>query len=281
MKNKTNLIAISGKAGSGKSTVGLIIQLLLCQKKLNITNNFISQIVLKKENTDIKQLEFDSKWQIKQFSTKLKEIISILTGIPINDLEKQEVKDKVLGEEWWKFDETVIKNWLLNFYTRKEIDEDKSILLNNYKNSPKGIEKPTVRELLQTLGTNLLREQLHLNIFINALFADYREKVDFDNNLPMNKNWIITDLRFKNEKKAIEDRGGITIRVNRPKVCIAELSNGKKRLATPEEIEKYPEHISETELDNQLFTYTIDNNGSIEDLIESVKEILIKEKLIS
>ena len=267
MKNKTNLIAISGKAGSGKSIVGKIIQYLLCSNKGNVK---INDIIISNEHDW--WLEEQSNFEIKQFSNKLKQIVSILTGIPINDLESQEIKNKVLGEEWWKFDETVIKNWLLNFYTRKEIDEDKSIFLNNYKNSPKGIEKPTVRDLLQTLGTNLLREQLHPNIFINALFADYREKVDFDNNLPMNKNFIITDLRFKNEKKAVEDRGGITIRVNR--ITNNVLIDNDTHAVTDSQ------HISETDLDTSYFKYTITNDSSIEDLIESVKEILIKEKLI-
>jgi len=40
-------------------------------------------------------------------------------------------------------------------------------------------------------------------------------------------------------------------------------------------------HLSETALDNYSFDYTIDNNGTIEELIIKVKEILIKEKLIN
>jgi len=40
------------------------------------------------------------------------------------------------------------------------------------------------------------------------------------------------------------------------------------------------EYESETALDNTTFDYTIDNNGSIKDLIEKVREILIKEKLL-
>ena len=41
------------------------------------------------------------------------------------------------------------------------------------------------------------------------------------------------------------------------------------------------EHSSETALDGyKKWDYVIDNNGSIEELIESVKQILIKEKLL-
>lgn len=79
---------------------------------------------------------------------------------------------------------------------------------------------------------------------------------------PINKNnFIITDTRFPNELKAVKDREGITIRVNRPD--LAENS-----------------HPSETSLDSATFDYIIDNNGTIEELIDKVKEILIKEKII-
>jgi hypothetical protein len=40
------------------------------------------------------------------------------------------------------------------------------------------------------------------------------------------------------------------------------------------------EHPSETALDDTKFDYEIINDGSIEDLIEKVKEILIEQKII-
>ena len=79
------------------------------------------------------------------------------------------------------------------------------------------------------------------------------------NNFP---NWIITDMRFLNEMEAVKKREGITIRVNR------NLEESKDQ------------DESETELDNAEFDYVIENNGTIEELIEKVREILIKEKLI-
>jgi hypothetical protein len=39
-------------------------------------------------------------------------------------------------------------------------------------------------------------------------------------------------------------------------------------------------HPSETALDDAKFDYEIINDGTIEDLIEKVKEILIKEQII-
>ena len=58
------------------------------------------------------------------------------------------------------------------------------------------------------------------------------------------------------EMEAVKKKKGITIRVNR------NLEESKDQ------------HESETELDNAEFDYVIDNNGTIEELIEKVKEIL-------
>ena len=81
-------------------------------------------------------------------------------------------------------------------------------------------------------------------------------------------NWIITDVRFPNELEAIKKHNGITIRINRGLIE----RTGK--------MIQEPEHISETALDNAKFDYVIENDGTIEELIEQVKKILIKEEII-
>ena len=74
-------------------------------------------------------------------------------------------------------------------------------------------------------------------------------------------NWIITDMRFENELEAIVKKGGITIRVVRPGTVVGN-------------------HPSEVALDGFIMHYEIINDGTIEDLIEKVREILIKENII-
>jgi hypothetical protein len=135
-------------------------------------------------------------------------------------------------------------------------------------------ENTTIREFLQTLGTECLRDNLSKNIWTAALFADYKAKwvptgdsvaeedVSLEKEYP---NWIITDMRFPNELEAVEEREGITIRVNR--------NNGTRA------IDVNP-HPSETALDDAEFDYVIENDGTIEDLVEKVREILIKEEII-
>ena len=83
-------------------------------------------------------------------------------------------------------------------------------------------------------------------------------------------NWIITDTRFPNELKAVEDKQGITIRINRkPWINVDEYE-----VATGKKVERVAEHESETALDNAEFNYTIENDGTLKELINKVREIL-------
>jgi hypothetical protein len=168
----------------------------------------------------------------------------------------------------------------------KQSDKDSLIL---YKHTP--------RSLLQLLGTQCGRGILHPNIWINSLMSKYKAKGTDDKGfitkrgfngsitswipMPLTEpemypNWIITDLRFENEKKAIEDRQGICIRVERRKERQMFLQNATTIIDT-----RKVEHESETALDNHTFDETIINDGLIEDLIEKVKEILIRRNILT
>jgi hypothetical protein len=120
----------------------------------------------------------------------------------------------------------------------------------------------TVRELLQILGTDALRDQLHKDVWINSMFVDFMP--DFievrDNEFEeVEPNWVITDMRFENEFISVKRRGGVTIRVTRPS---AEVDDKSKL------------HSSETALHNYAFDFEIVNDGSFEDLREKVKKVL-------
>jgi dephospho-CoA kinase len=255
------IIGISGKSQSGKDTVGKIIQYL--------TNPFdrdMKTIFNLKEDYSV-----GNTWQIHKFANAVKDIVCILTGCTREQLEDEKFKNTKIGNEW--------------NYIEYEPDGINGDLRSKFEYSY------TYRQLLQTIGTNLFRDQLHSNTWINALMKDYklddgivREPISKENKAkyppgqaptlqqyyrePRYPNWIITDCRFPNEAKAIKDRGGILIRVNRPRY-----GNSMVALATA--------HESETALDGyEKWNYIIDNNGTIEELIEKVKQILIKEKLL-
>lgn len=289
------LVGISGKINSGKDTVGEIIQI--------ITNSphFTDEAVL----SFIGKSHLNPKWEIRKFADKLKDIVCLLLNVDRETLEDREFKEKELGEEWDKYRITYrsycrIMSGDCEFYDEYYTTEQEALSsikgnLEVEKSSVKiELIKLTPRLLLQLLGTECGRQIIHPQIWVNALMSEYKlingniSSSPYSSNRMNNAlaalkstypNWIITDIRFPNELKAIEDRAGITIRVNRP-------MGDSKFEGTQEEWDKLVErnkqvqHESEKALDNAEFDYTIQNDNTLEDLIQKVREILILEKII-
>jgi len=172
-------------------------------------------------------------WEIKKFAGKLKVIAEILSGVPKINFEDQEFKKQDMGPAWGM----------------------------------------TYRDLLQKLGTEAMRNGLHENVWVNALFSDYnREWVSIGDNTASEDafldkiypNWIITDTRFPNELEAAKALNGITIKVIR---------DSGNTIGTT--------HASETALDDYTeWDYIVNNNGSFEELKTQVFSILEKESLL-
>ena len=289
-----SIIAISGKIGSGKDLIGEIIQQLFWWKNTEanmLGYNYNSFLLLRETGQYKHNLQHYSKSEIKRFADSLKDIVCILLGCSREQLEDRKFKEKELGEEWWQYG-------LIRENCRRPIlypskKEDIERQLEVFENSKMYINKLTPRKLLQLLGTNVGRDIIHPNLWVNALFSKYvwdgKSITDGwiptynnpDNSgcdipaEPIMPNWIITDLRFPNELKAVKDRGGVSIRVNRDNEQVLK----DKGIHIPKHL-LTPEHKSETALDDAEFDYVIDNNGTIEDLIHIIKEILIKEKII-
>jgi len=229
------IIGINGKIGSGKDTVGSIIQYLTSECG-DINNKSYRDYEL------FLTMGGNSNWEIKKFAGKLKEIASLLTGIPIEKFEDQEFKKTMLGPEW----------------------------------------NMTVRDFLQILGTEGLRNGLHENVWVNALMCDYYVTPNKTTNEVFQEhfltgsssihyelpNWIITDMRFPNELNAVKAKYGITIHVTRGYILKGGLEDPKNS------------HSSETALDGHIFDYYIVNDGTIEELIKKVRQILKEEGLI-
>jgi hypothetical protein len=169
-------------------------------------------------------------WDIKKFADTLKDIVCVLLKCTREQLEDREFKETPLGEEW-----TTVRTIPSEYFTT----------LDN------SIREPlTPRKILQLMGTECGRNIIHKDIWVNSLFRDYKDGY-----------WIITDVRFLNEAKAIKNRGGILIRINR--------DVGQDT------------HISETILDDYTgFDYVINNNGTKHDLRKEVMKCLINEDLM-
>jgi len=258
------IIGISGKIGSGKDTAGLIIQYLTdeyAKRDGLIFQQWMEEYI----NINVGYDVTASKWEIKKFADALKDIVCILTGCTREQLEDITFKNSKLGDEWTKLD-----------------DHGNHITVGKRLNSIDTGDVMTYRELLQYVGTDLFRNQLHSNTWVNALFSKY------DNNFhavnfsvrqgiknPEYPSWIITDVRFPNEANGILDRNGIVIRINRK----SEIEKWSK--FDIDGFHEYPkEHKSETALDDYTFDYVIDNNGTIDDLINNIKDILVARKTI-
>lgn len=144
--------------------------------------------------------------EVKSFGAPLKRVAKMFLGDI--DLSSQDVKKSVLSEEW---------------------------------NNP---EPMTVRDFLQKLGTDAIRDGLHPNAWVNMLFNDYHYR----------QHWVIDDVRFPNEYNAIAYRGGVMIRINRGGIPTSD-------------------HPSETMLDDYEFDFVIDNNGSEDDFLNQIMAI--------
>ena len=173
-------------------------------------------------------------WKVKKFAGKLKEVSSLLTGLPIESFEDRLVKDMTL--EGWGM---------------------------------------TVREFLQKLGTEAIRDNLHQDAWVNALISEYNRSMEFvrvcstcntESTLPIClscktntlvdkciTNWVVTDCRFPNEADQIRRCGGFVIRVKRPYTKPVNA------------------HISEVALDGYKFDYTFHNDSDIEHITTKVK----------
>ena len=187
------------------------------------------------------------KWEVKKWAGKLKVIAELITGIPKEKFEDQDFKYTNLPECW-----------------------DRQVQSGRYKTT----QSMTVRDLLQLLGTEAMRNGLHENVWVNALMSEYTFThyavgaldTELTDDMGMYPNWIITDTRFPNELAAARTKNAITIKVHRP---------GSKS------DEKQAQHASETALDNVTdWDYVISNDGDLSDLRLKVYEILEAEKLL-
>ena len=274
------IISISGYIGSGKDTVGNILQILIDMP------HFSNKAVI--EYLDKKDINYS--YENKKFADKLKDIVCLLIGCTKEQLEDRDFKETSLGEEWtrysvangfWSHSDNNPSHKMMDSKqcTKEEYEEEVKI---NWQTAYKTVYTP--RLLLQHIGTELFRNQIIDGIWVNALMSEYKPKEELVGTTPENiqwgevyPNWIITDTRFPNELQAVKDKGGISIRVNRPKERELILRNATSIIDTRKTLE--PKHKSETALDNAEFDYVILNNGTLTDLINECGNIIKDYKI--
>lgn len=227
------IIAFNGRAGSGKDTAAKMIQ-WLCKPPLTCS--------LQEWLDATEDYRAVDNWHIKKFADPVRQITSILLGLPLEFTYTDEFKQMVLPPVW-------------NY--RKLVMEAHDGGEDIYQ-----MAEMTGRDFLQKLGTEAIRDGLHPDAWMNAVMSGY--KCVCNNCRPTECNqmpkWIITDLRFPNEMRAIKERNGITIKI----ISVREQKMN---------------HYSEIALEGASFDYYIDNSGSMQELLEQLKHILKLEKI--
>lgn len=267
--NYNFLVGISGKIESGKDTLARMIALAMyCERtgkepvpeNMNFTN---ALMIIQKERI-----------HIRKFAGPLKDMVCTLTGCTRANLEDITFKGSALPPEWNRTLHDA-REWLVLQGAEMDVvygkpDEE----ITEWADSRGFKFERTYRELLQELGTNILRTWIP-DVHVNATLATYkpipvpikdakvsgwgkeRGSVEFEKEkLP---KWIITDVRFPNEAEAIKERKGIVVRIER--------KQPEGTIGT--------QHSSETSLDNYTgWDVVVDNNGTLEQLYQQAHKIV-------
>lgn len=114
----------------------------------------------------------------------------------------------------------------------------------------------TPRQALQWLGTEVGRQMLHPDIWVNLLMQRLDAYIFASSACPA----YVTDVRFKNEYEALAERGALHVLVERPGVAAGDA------------------HVSEAlPFDKKSFDFIISNDGDLAELavkLEPIKKAL-------
>jgi hypothetical protein len=185
--------------------------------------------------------------KIVHFADILKDTCSVLFGIPRAWMETEEGKERQSGVPWpTQYTYVPEHTWLADKNGTKPLHKVW------VAGAPVQGKPMTVREVLQFVGTDLFRNQLDPDVWARSVFNQtYKEDVV-----------IVADCRFPNEAR-FGNLNGIVVKINRQ-------SNTKDA------------HASETALDSYTaYNAIVDNNGSLDALYQSWRELLVKYKFIT
>ena len=120
----------------------------------------------------------------------------------------------------------------------------------------------TPRYILQTIGTECMRDCIHTDFWVACL----------EKKIKLNRDYVITDVRFPNEIDSIHKMGGKIVEIQRgvvPEwyVHAAMYNNGDSGV-------KPNVHYSEWAWMGYKTDYTINNNGTKENLEEEIELML-------
>lgn len=180
------------------------------------------------------------KWKVTSFARPLKEVLSIILGIPVEKFEDRDFKE----------------NYCVDFNTNKIYKcTDNNVRLLSDKNLSKLIDTDsyhiiktytlTIRQCLQYIGTQICREFISDKIWINASLKG--------------NNLIFSDLRFKKEFEELDYHKSFRVLIERPGCTPGNHASERQ--------------IMELKGEREFEGY-IDNNGTLKDLFYKIKKLI-------
>jgi hypothetical protein len=204
----------------------------------------ISGFISSGKGTVATQLTEKYGFRKDSFAASLKDACAVMFDWPRDMLEGETAESR----EW-----------------REQVDEWWSTKL--------GIPNLTPRLALQLIGTDALR-----NNFSNAMWF-----TTLENRIRKNpsQNVVISDVRFPNEIKFIQDMGGVMIKVNRGASPIwyetAMLANKGNSLAKNAMTSTYSDaHFSEWAWVGAKFDFELNNDSTLDILTAQVDEVITR-----
>ena len=202
----------------------------------------ISGFISSGKGTVAAQLTEKYGFRKDSFAASLKDACAVMFDWPRDMLEGETAESR----EW-----------------REQVDEWWSTKL--------GIPNLTPRLALQLIGTDALRNN----------FSDAMWFTTLENRIRKNpsQNVVISDVRFPNEIKFIQDMGGVMIKVNRGPAPVwyetAILANKGNSLAKGAMTSLYSEaHFSEWAWVGAKFDYELNNDDTLENLSYQISEVI-------
>lgn len=231
MLKDSNIISFGGFRNTGKDTSASMLQFML-----NTPSIFHYYWIFKHFNF----LGKFGKWKVTSFAKPLKEVLSIILGVPIEKFEDRDFKENYCVDlntlKIEKINPVITPLMTDKFFSKVAKELDISTIKKHCI---------TIRQMLQYVGTECLRRLVSEDIWISATLKK--------------NNIIISDLRFRREFEALDNHKSFRILIERPGCNPGNHPSEKEILELKA---------------NRNFEGYINNNGTLKDLFYKIKKLI-------
>lgn len=191
------------------------------------------------------------------FAGNLKEMCQYIFGLSPYHTDTQEGKLEKLTVPvpFTKIHFNKIIQWITRTHdiracTAQLTAVEKKYIVNQIKREGRPLYFRTPREVLQFVGTEICR----------AVHENYHAEVLYTKIISSNMKWVITDVRFPNERAMVKKLGGVLVRIKRPGFIQMGLNTA---------------HASEASLGADTeYDVLVNNTGTIQDLHKATEQFV-------